>query len=101
MSDPRDYSYPADSACGGHPFPAWWDSHVDGEPRHERDWRHEAALYVCRRQCPVREACTADVDRRVDEGVRGGEVLPALKPAGYGAVQGTVRAPWGSKRKAS
>jgi hypothetical protein len=91
-----DYTYPADAACAGHRYPTWWDQSVDGEPREEQGWRHEAALYVCRRRCPVRQQCADSVDRRYDEGVKGGKVLGPLRPekygfGGYGEMPGVSR----------
>ena len=91
------FEYPTDAACAGHPHSQWWDAGVVGEPAEERGWRHEAALYVCNRKCPVREGCEAAIDPRYDEGVRAGRVLkPLAQVGGYGEVQGVVR-----RRKAS
>lgn len=66
----------AGAACAGHPEPLW-DAHIDGEGEVERVARHTRALTFCRR-CPERLACDAATDPRIDDGVRGGRVLPTI-----------------------
>ena len=74
------------AACLRHPHvPASaWDD-MPGPGRQEgpggREQRVARAKAVCRTECPVREACLADVDLDYDEGIRGGEDLRDLKAA--------------------
>jgi hypothetical protein len=67
------------AACAGHKLPLW-DESVYGESRTEQTARHKDAKVICG-QCPVRSECLADVDWSIDEGVRGGRVLPWKKTA--------------------
>lgn len=63
-------------ACAGHRVPLW-DATVDGETAEQRQHRHQAALRICAR-CPIRRKCAADVDPKLDDGVRGGRILPTI-----------------------
>jgi hypothetical protein len=67
------------AACAGHPTPLW-DESVFGETRKQQVARHHAAIAICG-TCPVSSHCLADVDWSVDEGVRGGRLLPFKKTA--------------------
>ena len=90
-----EYVFPDDSLCAGHEHPEIFDQSVDGETRDQQGVRHDAALEVCGR-CPVRRECADSIDRRYDEGVKGGRVLGPLRPeryGGYGEVRGVLRRP--------
>lgn len=71
----RDYG-----ACSRHDDLTLWDAAVgeEKEPSAERERRHAAAKAICWNSCPVRAECAAAVDWHLDEGVRGGHVLPTL-----------------------
>lgn len=67
------------AACAGHPEPLW-DESVYGETRPQQIARHNDAVAICG-TCPVRSQCLADVNWSIDEGVRGGRLLPYKKTA--------------------
>lgn len=69
-----------DAACARDTDLTLWDQRVgdDKEPPVEQAARHAKAKAICWSKCPVRDQCAADVDWRLDEGVRGGHVLPLL-----------------------
>jgi hypothetical protein len=72
-----------DAACADHPRlkPEAWDDTTDSDGMGTASVRWKriaAAIKVCRTECPVRDACLADVDLRWDEGVRGGVDLRRL-----------------------
>lgn len=67
-------------ACSRHTDLNLWDATV-GEGQElpaDRERRHGQAKAICQSVCPVRAQCADDVDWRLDEGVRGGHVLPTL-----------------------
>lgn len=68
------------AACNNHPRGPLWDETVHGETRTQQVARHKAAIRICK-GCPVASECLADVDWSVDEGVRGGVLLPYKKTA--------------------
>jgi len=72
-------SWRESAACAGHGKPLW-DESVFGESRTEQVARHKAAIAVCK-GCPVVSECYADVNWSIDEGVRGGRLLPFKKTA--------------------
>jgi hypothetical protein len=55
-----------------------WDDHVEGETPKQREARHTEAKSICNTLCPVRAQCSAEVNWKVDEGIRGGHKLPTL-----------------------
>ena len=62
------------AACRGHELPPhYWDDDLEGarETPGQRHRRITRAKAVCRDECPVRDACWADVDDD-DTGVHGG-----------------------------
>lgn len=90
-------SWRAQAACRDHPRlkpSAWDDSPGPGhrETAETRAKRIAAAKAVCRKECPVREACLADVDLFYDEGVRGGEDLRDVRAAARRAAKRTALA---------
>lgn len=64
------------AACAGHREPLW-DATVDGETEQQQAARHARAVAICR-TCPATHWCTATVNPRYDDGVRGGVVLPTI-----------------------
>lgn len=81
---PRD-GWREKAACARSADLTLWDGQRDvGESERARESRQAQAKTTCRAQCPVREACAADVDWRFDEGVRGGHVLPPLNTSSRG-----------------
>lgn len=68
----------AKAACTARVKEMLWDDRVDGETDGQRDARHAQAQAVCNHDCPVRARCSDEVNWRIDEGVRGGHLLPAL-----------------------
>lgn len=73
------------AACAGHPEPLW-DAPLDGEHEIQTTARHARALAVCR-SCPIRSECAAQIDVRVDDGVRGGILLPTIRDGKRGSWQ--------------
>lgn len=68
-----------EARCAQQPAdPRWWDGHLDGETEAERAKRHEIAKAICAR-CPVSQQCRKAAVPRVDEGIRGGELMPAVR----------------------
>lgn len=67
------------AACARHHDVTLWDATV-GEGREtesHRDARHAKARAICW-GCPVRAKCADDVDVDLDDGVRGGHILPLI-----------------------
>ena len=71
-------SWRAQAACASRVSEKLWDDYLEGETQEQTKTRHQKAKAICRNECPVRGKCSNDVDWRIDEGVRGGHVLPAL-----------------------
>lgn len=67
------------AACAGNDEPLW-DETVYGESRTDQTARHKAAKAICK-GCPVTSQCWAAVNWSIDEGVRGGRLLPWKKTA--------------------
>lgn len=67
----------SDAACAGAKEPLW-DAHVEGETALDRRHRQARAVAICG-GCPIRERCYAETDRKHEEGVRGGRVLPRIR----------------------
>lgn len=81
-----------DGACSRHHDLTLWDASVaeDGqEPVESRARRHAEAKRICWTKCEVRAQCSGDVELGVDEGVRGGHVMPLLIAVRNG--QGSAR----------
>lgn len=68
----------AQAACPERMSEMLWDDQVEGESEAQRRERHRQAKAICNNVCPVREQCSEAVDWRIDDGVRGGHVLPPL-----------------------
>lgn len=68
----------ARAACTERVMERLWDDRIDGESDKQRAARHERGKAVCNNECPVRAKCSAEADWRIDEGIRGGHLLPTL-----------------------
>jgi len=67
------------AACTERVAERLWDDRLDDpETDKQRDQRHTQAKAVCNLQCPVRQQCSDEVNVKVDEGIRGGHLLPPL-----------------------
>lgn len=76
----------ADAECRKHD-PRLWDAGPDKkEPDSVRDHRLAQAKRICHTACPVRKECADDVNPWLDEGVRGGHVLPPANFVGHRSV---------------
>lgn len=71
-------SWRQQAACVEQVHEQLWDDKVDGEREEHRNERHRRAKAICRR-CEVKVPCRQEVVLGVDEGIRGGEVLPPAR----------------------
>lgn len=69
-------SWRDDAACAGEDA-RLFDDRLERESDEAQEARHGKATSICRR-CPVRLKCGQDIDIELDDGVRGGHVLPPL-----------------------
>jgi len=73
-----------DSAlCASYGDPTLWDGPREGESALARANRQALATAICDR-CPVAETCLEKAVPGLDEGVRGGEVMPECRAHGAG-----------------
>lgn len=81
-----------DGACCRHHDATLWDASIaeDGrEADSSRERRHTEAKRICWTKCKVRAQCSDAAELGVDEGVRGGHVMPLLIAVRTG--QGSAR----------
>lgn len=77
------------AACVRHHDLTLWDATAVDDGREQetaRQIRLTEAKRICWTRCPVRTECAADATLGLDEGVRGGHLMPSLNAVGGGSI---------------